>query len=149
MKTIVTVLIVFALNTLYCQANFHWTLGEISKSIEDKNIFIEHLIIEKNYRDITSDYDRSQSVLRFANGEQAVWIYERSIQFFFNPKNSNNYDEIIDKIKSSGVRIGFSQMDIRGETMWVLIYKMKSNYFFICKDSVNNRFIEISESEKI
>lgn len=149
MKKILVIITVLISSTLYCQTDNEWTLKEIDKSIDDKIEFIEHLVIVKNYKDSTTDYYRKLNTSLFANNEQAVYIYPNSIKFFFREVNSENYDNIVKEIKKNGSKISFNELEIRGEKLWVLTFKINSKYYFICKDSINNRYIEISTKREL
>lgn len=149
MKKILVIITALISSTLFCQTENEWTLKEIDKSIDDKNAFIEHLVIVKDYNDATTDYYSKLNTSLFVNNEQAVYIYPTSTKFFFREVNSENYDNIVKEIKKNGSKISFNELEIRGKKLWVLTYKMKSKYYFICKDSANNRYIEISTKREL
>lgn len=148
-KIVILIIVLTSITKVFSQNEKKWTLKEINQSIENKNEFIEHLVIDKNYYENKTEYYERNNISLFVNDEQAVYIYPSSINFYFNKKNDDNYKQIIDLIKKSGTKINFKELEIRDEKLWVLIYKVKSNYIFIYKDPANNRYLEISKNKEI
>ncbi|MGJ8762276.1 MAG: hypothetical protein ACSHXA_17170 [Polaribacter sp.] len=150
MKKIVTLAIFFiSLTNIFSQNEKEWNINEIKKSIENKNEFIEYIIIDKNYYENKSEWNEKNNVLTFLNGEQAVYIYSYSTLFFFAKKNNKNYKTIINNIRKIGTKVNFKELEIRNEKLWVSTFKINSNYFFIYKDPANNDYLEISKNKEI